>query len=89
MSPVFYGPAIWHRSAACRSVDPELFFPVSCAGPSRDQLERAKAVCAVCLVRPQCLQYAIAANEKFGVWGGMTEEERRRCAHRPRVRAAG
>jgi WhiB family transcriptional regulator, redox-sensing transcriptional regulator len=79
----------WQRSAACRSADPELFFPASSSGHSVEQAERAKAVCRVCIVRRQCLQHAIAANEAYGVWGGMTEDERRRAARRARTRATG
>jgi Transcription factor WhiB len=63
---------------------PELFFPVSSSGRSLELQERAKAVCRTCIVRRQCLAYAIAANEE-GVWGGMTEEERLRVAHRTRA----
>jgi WhiB family transcriptional regulator, redox-sensing transcriptional regulator len=72
------GSPSW-RQAACRSADPELFFPVSSAGASLEQVAQAKAVCAACIVRRQCLQYAFAANEIYGVWGGMTEEERARA----------
>jgi WhiB family transcriptional regulator, redox-sensing transcriptional regulator len=84
MSSVIFRSADWQRAAACRSADPELFFPVSTAGRSLEQVERAKAVCGTCIVRRQCLQYAIAANE-VGVWGGMTEEERTRRASRSRL----
>ena len=78
MSAVVYiGPVGWRRSAACRSADPELFFPVSSDGPSRAQEDQAKAVCRSCAVRRACLQYALAANEVYGVWGGMAEGERR------------
>jgi WhiB family redox-sensing transcriptional regulator len=87
-SPAFPGAASWRRLAACQSVSPELFFPVAASGRSREQTERAKAVCATCSVRRQCLQYALAANEEYGVWGGMTEEERRRTVRRARARAA-
>jgi WhiB family redox-sensing transcriptional regulator len=84
MSAVTFRFTTWRRAAACRSADPELFFPVSSTGRSLEQVERAKAVCRTCIVRRQCLQYAIAANEE-GVWGGMTEEERTRVAHRGRA----
>jgi WhiB family redox-sensing transcriptional regulator len=87
-SPVFPGAASWRRLAACRSANPELFFPAAASGRSREQTGRAKAVCAICGVRRQCLQYALAADEEYGVWGGMTEEERRRAARRARARAA-
>jgi WhiB family redox-sensing transcriptional regulator len=66
----------WREFAACRSAEPELFFPVSAAGQSLDQAERAKAVCAVCTVRRECLQFALATRQDYGVWGGMSEQER-------------
>ena len=67
----------WWRAAACRTADPDLFFPVSSAGPGREDVARAKAVCASCGVRRQCLQFALATRQAHGVWGGTTEEERR------------
>jgi len=69
--------AEWWSLAACQSADPDLFFPISVAGPARVQVERAKAVCAGCPVRSDCLRYALAAGPLQGVWGGLTEEERR------------
>jgi WhiB family redox-sensing transcriptional regulator len=67
----------WWERAACRDADPDLFFPVSSVGPGHDEVERAKAVCAGCEVRRQCLQFALATRQAHGVWGGTTEEERR------------
>jgi WhiB family transcriptional regulator, redox-sensing transcriptional regulator len=69
--------AEWWSLAACQSADPDLFFPISGAGPARVQVERAKAVCSGCPVRSDCLGYALAAGPLQGVWGGLTEEERR------------
>jgi WhiB family transcriptional regulator, redox-sensing transcriptional regulator len=69
--------AEWWTLAACRSADPDLFFPISVSGPARVQVERAKAVCTGCPVRTDCLSYALAAGPLQGVWGGLTEEERR------------
>jgi WhiB family transcriptional regulator, redox-sensing transcriptional regulator len=69
--------AEWWSLAACQSADPDLFFPISGAGPARVQVERAKAVCAACPVRSDCLRYALGAGPLQGVWGGLTEEERR------------
>jgi WhiB family transcriptional regulator, redox-sensing transcriptional regulator len=71
----------WRESAACRSADPELFFPVSSAGPALDRTERAKAVCAACRVRRECLQFALATRQAHGVWGGMSEQERKKERH--------
>src|ERR1700722_18202407 len=64
------------RTAACRETDPELFFPVAAHGPDAGEIARAKAVCAACPVRRQCLQYALATHQMHGVWGGTTAEER-------------
>jgi WhiB family redox-sensing transcriptional regulator len=90
MKPLLFTPASifrwaadWRRHAACRNIDPELFFPVSSSGQSMEQEERAKAVCRSCTVRRQCLEYAIAAHEAFGVWGGTTADERTRAHVRP------
>lgn len=68
----------WWKSAACQDTDPEIFFPVSATGLSHKDIARAKAVCASCLVRQPCLQFALATRQAHGVWGGTTEEERRR-----------
>jgi WhiB family redox-sensing transcriptional regulator len=67
----------WRTSAACRTADPELFFPVSSVGPGREDIAQAKAICQSCRVRRQCLQFALATHQMYGVWGGATEEERR------------
>jgi WhiB family transcriptional regulator, redox-sensing transcriptional regulator len=66
----------WQPLAACGSADPDLFFPVSAAGPSQAQVAEAKAVCARCLVRSQCLDFAVQTGQTHGIWGGLTEEER-------------
>ena len=76
----------WMDLGACREAEPELFFPVSSAGPALAQVAAAKAVCARCLVREDCLQYALVTAQDHGVWGGLSEEERRaarRAARRP------
>jgi WhiB family transcriptional regulator, redox-sensing transcriptional regulator len=81
----------WRGHAACRFADPELFFPVSASGPSLDQAERARAICVTCPVRRECLQFALATRQAYGVWGGMSEQERGAAASRAalRVRAMG
>jgi WhiB family redox-sensing transcriptional regulator len=66
----------WRLLAACRSADPDLFFPVSASGLGRDQAEQAKAVCAQCWVRSECLAFALATRQVHGVWGGLSESER-------------
>ena len=68
--------ADWWSHAACRTADPELFFPISAAGPAAEQVARAKAVCARCRVRRDCLAFALATRQVHGVWGGTSPEER-------------
>lgn len=71
----------WHDSAACRDEDPELFFPTTTSGPEHDrQVSMAKAVCERCAVRYNCLEDALLRRVKDGIWGGMTDIERRRLA---------
>lgn len=69
----------WQRHAACRTVDSSVFFgPAGERGRSRQQREqRAKTICADCPVQQACLQHALAVAEPYGVWGGLTEQERR------------
>jgi WhiB family transcriptional regulator, redox-sensing transcriptional regulator len=67
----------WWELAACQTVSPELFFPVTETGPARMQVTRAKAICADCPVRPDCLRYAMSTHQVHGVWGGLSETERR------------
>ena len=67
----------WIYRARCRDLDPELFFPIGTAGPALEQLEAAKAVCGACEVRGHCLEWAMATGQESGVWGGLSEDERR------------
>jgi len=67
----------WRAQAACRDVDPDLFFPVGVTGPAEIQIAQAKAVCGACQVREECLEFAVDTNQEYGVWGGTSEEERR------------
>lgn len=68
----------WQQKGACVDVDTELFYlPYNARGEAkRLQEAEAKAVCVTCPVREQCLEFALATEEQFGVWGGMTEDER-------------
>jgi WhiB family transcriptional regulator, redox-sensing transcriptional regulator len=68
----------WQDAAACRGTDVVLFFgPDGERQPERDIRERkAKALCASCPVRNECLDYAISRPEKYGTWGGLSEDER-------------
>jgi WhiB family transcriptional regulator, redox-sensing transcriptional regulator len=77
----------WRTLAACLSGDPDLFFPVSSAGRSLEQVAEAKAVCACCLVRRRCLAFALRTRQEHGVWGGLTPEEREQM-HPARTAAA-
>jgi WhiB family redox-sensing transcriptional regulator len=67
----------WVQRARCKDEDPELFFPIGTTGPAAEQIQRAKAVCAQCPVRQECLDWALATGQDAGVWGGTSEEERR------------
>jgi WhiB family redox-sensing transcriptional regulator len=67
----------WRHRAACRDEDPELFFPIGTSGPALLQVEDAKAVCRHCGVADDCLSWAIESGQESGVWGGLSEEERR------------
>jgi WhiB family redox-sensing transcriptional regulator len=68
----------WRNQASCRSTAQELFFPVGSTGEAIDQIVAAKVVCDSCPVRAQCLQFALETNQEAGIWGGTSEEERRR-----------
>ncbi|HEV8572558.1 MAG TPA: WhiB family transcriptional regulator [Actinomycetota bacterium] len=67
----------WVHRARCKDEDPELFFPIGTTGPAATQIEQAKAICMQCEVRAQCLEWALATGQDAGVWGGLSEEERR------------
>jgi WhiB family redox-sensing transcriptional regulator len=68
----------WRSVAACRDTEPELFFPVGTTGMATDQIESAKRVCTTCDAQKACLEFALATNQESGVWGGTTEDERRK-----------
>tara|TARA_R110000751_G_scaffold42528_1_gene98710 strand:- start:1475 stop:1759 length:285 start_codon:yes stop_codon:yes gene_type:complete len=76
-------PAPWTVDAACTGADPDLFF-----GEHGRPATEAKAVCAGCSVRAACLDFALASHERFGIWGGLTEKERRVEARRRKQEAA-
>lgn len=80
----------WRDRAACLEEDPELFFPIGNTGPATLQIEEAKTVCARCDVVETCLNWAIESGQDSGVWGGMSEDERRALKRRKaRARRAG
>lgn len=67
----------WQERALCAQTDPEAFFPEK-GGSTRE----AKKVCTGCEVRTECLEYALANDERFGIWGGLSERERRKLKRR-------
>ena len=69
----------WQEQALCAQTDPEAFFPEK-GGSTRE----AKRICVGCEVKGECLEYALGQDERFGIWGGLSERERRRLK-----RAAG
>lgn len=70
---------MWQDRAACRGMNPELFFPERGEGVVVDA---ARAVCAGCEVAAECLEFAIENSEKSGIWGGYSERQRRRIRAR-------
>ena len=71
------GVFAWQQEALCAQTDPEAFFPEK-GGSTRE----AKKVCQTCVVRAECLEYALAHDERFGIWGGLSERERRKLRKR-------
>lgn len=71
------GVLAWQEQALCAQTDPEAFFPEK-GGSTRE----AKKVCETCTVKQECLEYALAHDERFGIWGGLSERERRRLRKR-------
>lgn len=67
----------WQSDALCAQTDPEAFFPEK-GGSTRD----AKRICTSCDVRGECLEYALNNDERFGIWGGLSERERRKLKRR-------
>ena len=71
------GALAWQADALCAQTDPEAFFPEK-GGSTRE----AKKICQQCDVKAECLDYALANDERFGIWGGLSERERRRLRRR-------
>jgi len=67
------GALSWQADSLCAQTDPEAFFPEK-GGSTRD----AKKICSQCEVKAECLEYALSNDERFGIWGGLSERERRR-----------
>jgi WhiB family redox-sensing transcriptional regulator len=72
----------WQARGNCLGLDPDLFFP-----ERGESAAEAKAVCASCMVRTECLEFALEHKERFGVWGGLSEYERRRLRGARRLAA--
>jgi WhiB family transcriptional regulator, redox-sensing transcriptional regulator len=66
-------PDVWQTDAACFEVDPDVFFPTS-----EEEAGPALAFCKRCPIREECLAWALKNGERYGVWGGLTEQQRRR-----------
>ena len=77
----------WRNRAMCRDTDPELFFPVGTTGQALLQIAKAKSVCDECLVKGECLDFAMETNQDTGIWGGFSEEERRQMRRQAAARA--
>jgi WhiB family redox-sensing transcriptional regulator len=67
----------WRHKALCKDEDPELFFPIGNTGPAERQIEEAKSVCHHCPVECDCRNWALDTGQEIGVWGGLSEDERR------------
>ncbi|HEY5664723.1 MAG TPA: WhiB family transcriptional regulator [Ilumatobacter sp.] len=80
----------WRDHALCRNTDPDLFFPVGTTGHALVSIDHAKQVCAQCDVASDCLEFALDTNQDSGIWGGLSEDERRAIRRRraAEVRAA-
>jgi WhiB family redox-sensing transcriptional regulator len=72
----------WRVKAACRSSDSDLFFPIGTTGGAKEQIQAAKQICQACGVASQCLEFALLTNQESGIWGGLSEDERRKVRAR-------
>jgi WhiB family redox-sensing transcriptional regulator len=78
----------WRHQAACRDTDPEIFFPIGTTGPALAQIQAAQSICGTCAVQQQCLDWAVDTGQDAGIWGGLTEEDRREIRRGSRQRVA-
>ena len=70
-------PDMWQDRSACFGIDPNVFFPVS-----EEEAGPALTYCRICRIREECLAWALKNGERYGVWGGLTEQQRRRLQRR-------
>lgn len=85
-------PTDWQEQARCGAVDASVFFPPPHHESKAERLAReaeAKAICADCVVRSECLEWALTVGETFGVWGGHSEAERRQLLRDQQEQQAG
>lgn len=76
--PIDWNENAWRALAACRDSAPDLFFPIGATGMALEQIEAAREVCRACPVQAECLDFALETNQEAGIWGGTSEDERRR-----------
>lgn len=67
----------WRHNALCKDEDPELFFPIGNTGPAERQIKEARSVCNQCVVKCDCRDWALDTGQQSGIWGGLSEDERR------------
>lgn len=75
---------VWQTQGACRDMDSNMFYYEDQErGPAKEKrIADAKAICAGCVVKEECLEFALTINERYGIWGGLTEEERQSVKRR-------
>jgi WhiB family redox-sensing transcriptional regulator len=77
----------WRERAACRTAEPDMFFPAAAKGGPESDAARARAMCRSCPVCAACLSFALSTSQAYGIWGGFSEGERRRLTGNTRRRA--
>jgi WhiB family transcriptional regulator, redox-sensing transcriptional regulator len=89
LAPVVWNQSSWRLRAACHNIESALFFPVGEGEEAKDQIRLAKQVCASCESRLPCLEFSLRTMQADGIWGGLTEDERRRLKRQRRVASRG
>ncbi|MGR3875709.1 WhiB family transcriptional regulator (plasmid) [Streptomyces graminifolii] len=75
-------PEDWHHRSACRGIDSDLFFPIGEGTQAQLQTKEARSYCRRCPVKTECLQSALDNDDQVGIWGGLTEKQRRALKRR-------